>query len=168
MKKMIPYIFISFFFFVIAKKVEAVCAICTLSICLGVGLSRWLGIDDAISGLWIGGLIICIIILILNLLDKKKIKFKFRELSVSLLIYSVIVYMLYFQGMIGIHGNTLFCVDKLLFGITFGSITLLAGIWAHDFLKKKNNNKIYFNFQKVIIPVSLLILVSAISYFIVR
>lgn len=166
MKKFVPII--SLCIFLIAKKSEAVCAICTLSICLGVGLSRWLGIDDVISGLWIGGLIISIIIVALKWLNMKKIKFKLKELTVSIFIYSLIIYLLYIQGMIGIQSNTLFCVDKLLLGIFFGSVALLAGIWSNAIIKKRNNSKAYFPFQKVVIPIAFLSILSGVFYFIVR
>ena len=39
-----------------AKKALAVCPICTVAVATGIGFSRWLGIDDTITGLWIGGL----------------------------------------------------------------------------------------------------------------
>ncbi len=31
------------------------CPVCSISIGVGVGLCRYLGIDDLISGVWIGG-----------------------------------------------------------------------------------------------------------------
>ena len=39
-------------------KVGAVCPVCTIAVGASLGLSRWLGVDDTISGLWIGGLIV--------------------------------------------------------------------------------------------------------------
>jgi len=54
-----------------AQKVLAVCPLCTVAVGAGVGLSRWLGIDDVITGLWIGGLIVSLIAWSENWLDKK-------------------------------------------------------------------------------------------------
>ena len=34
------------------------CPVCAVAVGFGLGLSRWLKIDDAISGLWIGALIV--------------------------------------------------------------------------------------------------------------
>ena len=39
-------------FFAIPAK--AICPVCTVAVGAGIGLSRWLGIDDSITGLWIG------------------------------------------------------------------------------------------------------------------
>jgi len=36
------------------NQVFAVCPVCTVAAGAGVGLSRWLGIDDIIIGLWVG------------------------------------------------------------------------------------------------------------------
>jgi len=45
-------------FLVFPAKVYAVCPICTVAVGAGLGISRWLGIDDSVTGLWIGGLIL--------------------------------------------------------------------------------------------------------------
>lgn len=39
----------------------AICPVCTVAVGTDVGLCRWLGIDDVLSGIWIGGLIISMI-----------------------------------------------------------------------------------------------------------
>lgn len=158
------FIFLGLVTFFIAHKVKAVCAVCTISICLGVGLSRWLGIDDVISGLWIGGLIVSLIIWMIGWFEKRKFKIKLQELFISIIIYSFITSILYIKGMIGLPNNTIFCIDKLLFGISFGSIIFLMGTWFNGYLKQKNNNKAYFPFQKVVLPVAFLLISSIIFY----
>ena len=40
------------------QKTFAVCPICTVAIGAGVGFTRYIGIDDTITGLWIGGFIV--------------------------------------------------------------------------------------------------------------
>jgi small-conductance mechanosensitive channel len=56
-------------------------------------------------------------------------------------------------------------IDKLLLGIMLGSATFFAGgIWYYH-LKAKNNGHAYFPFQKVVMPVSTLIILSFIFYF---
>ncbi|MBU2577676.1 hypothetical protein KKA69_02480 [Patescibacteria group bacterium] len=53
-------IFILVLFFISGPvfQVEAVYPVCTITVGAGLGISRWLGIDDSIPGLWIGGLIL--------------------------------------------------------------------------------------------------------------
>lgn len=38
----------------LTAKAQAVCPVCTVAVGTGVGLSRWLGVDDTITGLWLG------------------------------------------------------------------------------------------------------------------
>jgi len=159
---------------------SAVCPVCTVTVTAGVGLCRWLGVDDTISGTWIGGLIISTIIWTLSWLDKKKIpissrildvvgiKFKLRKILVTLGYYTMVVLPLYFTDIVGHPRNKLWGFDKLLLGIFSGSILFLLGVYLTGYLKKKNNGKVYVPFQNVIIPVSLLVIASIIFYFIVK
>jgi len=144
----------------------AACPVCSVAVAGGVGFSRWLGIDDTISGIWLGGLIISLVIWLLSWLDKRNIKFKFRSLLILLFFYLITFFPLYQMGLVGHSCNQLWGVDKLTLGVIFGSLTFSFGLLTDRFLRRKNNGKIYFYFQKVIIPVSFLILSSVIFYFI--
>lgn len=152
----------------LANTAEAVCPICVVAVGTGVGLCRWLGIDDAISGLWIGGLIISIIIWFLRWLSKKQLNFKFSWLLVSVLFYVLSIWPLYISDIIGHPLNKFLGIDKLLFGIISGSIVFLASHWLNLYLKKKNQGKVYFSYQKIIIPLVFLIIVSITFYFVVK
>lgn len=156
--------------FLFTKKALAVCPICTIAVGAGVGFSRYLGIDDTISGLWIGGLIVSMITWTESWLDKKKIYFKGR-IFVNIIGYILLViYPLYYSGIIGNPQNTLYFygLDKLLFGIIAGSIAFWCGAEWYFYLKEKNNGHAYFPFQKVVMPVSPLIILSLIFYFLIR
>jgi len=146
----------------------AVCPICSVAVAGGVGLSRWLGIDDAISGIWIGGLVISLAAWFLFWLDKKNIKFKFRSLLILALFYSITIFPLYQMKLIGHFCNNLWGQDKLLLGIIFGSLVFSFGVLVDKLLRRRNNGKIYFYFQKVVIPVSFLIISSLVFYFITK
>jgi len=60
MKNILIFLFIVDLF--LPSYALAVCPVCSIAVAGGVGLSRWLGIDDTISGIWIGGLIISLAI----------------------------------------------------------------------------------------------------------
>jgi len=171
MKKTLIY-FLSIFatIFLFAKKALAVCPICTIAVGAGVGLSRWLGIDDTITGLWIGGLTVSIITWTESWLEKKNIRFKGRIFVNIISYYSLIIIPLYYAKIIGNPINTL-CIcglDKLLFGIIVGSFAFWFGASWYFYLKEKNNNHAYFPFQKVVMPISPLIILSIIYYFLTK
>jgi hypothetical protein len=143
---------------------RAVCPVCTIAVGAGVGLCRWLGIDDMISGVWVGGLIVSMIIWLLDWLDKKNIRFKFRRLIVIALFYFIVIAPLYWSGVMGHPLNKFLGMDKLLFGIICGSIAFIIGVWSNSFLKNKNQGRVFFPFQKVILPILFLIITSLIFY----
>jgi hypothetical protein len=154
------------------KPALAVCPICTIAVGAGVGFSRWLGIDDMITGLWIGGLIVSMITWTESWLEKKNIRFKGRTLLNILGYYVLVIIPLYYSGIIGHPLNTLcFCgvdIDRLLFGIIVGSLAFWLGAEWYYHMKEKNGGHAYFPFQKVVMPVSPLIILSIIFYFIIK
>ena len=146
----------------------AFCPVCTVAVGAGVGLSRYFGIDDTISGLWIGGLTISAIMWTLNWLEKKNIYFRFKKIITASAHYLIIVAPLYYINIIGHPLNTLWGIDKILLGVIFGSMSFyLGGKWYH-FLKKQNNNRAHFPFQKVAMPMAPLVLLSIIFYFLTK
>ena len=153
-----------------AKKVWAVCPICTLAVGAGVGFSRYIGIDDTITGLWIGGLIVSMITWTESWLDKKRINFKGRIYANIAGYILLVIVPLYYSGIIGNPLNTLCAcgMDKLLFGIIAGSIAFWCGASWYFYLKEKNGGHAYFPFQKVAMPVAPLIILSLIYYFLTR
>ena len=144
---------------------HAICPVCTVAVGAGLGLAEWLGIDDSISGLWIGGLIVSLIIWTINWLNSKSVHFRGRKISVTAFYYLIVVSPLYWKGIIGHPYNKLCGVDKLLFGIILGSVLFLLGVATHNYLKKKNDEKSYFKGQKIVIAISPLIIASIILYF---
>jgi len=152
---------------------QAVCPLCTVAVGAGVGLSRYFGIDDTITGLWIGGLIVSLIIWTLGWLEKKSIRFKGRQVLTILLYYVAVILPLYFKGFIGHPQNSLFCWcglhwDKLLVGIGLGSLGFYAGAKWYFYLKEKHGGRAYFPFQKVVMPIAPLIILTIIFYLIIK
>lgn len=144
------------------------CPVCTVAVGAGVGLSRWLKIDDIITGIWIGAFIVSTIGWTINYLNNKKIRFKGRIILITISYYALIILPLYYTNIVGHPYNKYLGLDKLVFGIIIGTIVFLMGYAFHKFLMKKNHNKVYFLMQKVVIPVSFLAIASAIFYFITR
>jgi len=66
---------------------------------------------------------------------------------------------------IGAPCNHLWGLDKIVWGAIIGSAVFLISYGFHLWLKRKNHNKVFFPFQKVIIPVIFLLVASLILYF---
>lgn len=169
MKKCILFIgLFSLISLILSPKVFAVCPVCSVAVGAGIGFSRWLGVDDIITGLWVGALIVSMIMWTINWFHKRNIKFKFSILITILSYYILVVVPLYFTGIIG-HLNPFFLfLDKLSIGIILGSfIFWIMSVW-YLHLKEKNDGHAYFPFQKVMMPVGTLIVLSFVFYLLLK
>lgn len=168
MKKYI-LLFSSLFFLFSAKISLAVCPLCTIAVGAGIGFSRWLGIDDVITGLWLGGLIVSLISWTLSWLHKKKINFTGKKI-VTVLAYYILVFapLYFFTDILGHAFNRLLGIDKILLGTALGSITFLLTTLWYEFLKRKNNNHAHFPFQKIVMPVGALLILSLVFFFVTK
>lgn len=151
-----------------AAPAQAVCPICTVAVGAGVGLSRWLGVDDTITGLWVGGVTMSMSLWTINWLNKKNIRFYGRKILILAAFYALVIAPLYWSGITGHPFNTLWGVDKLLLGIIIGSIWFLASARLYVYLKKRNNDRAHFPFEKIVLGLAPLALMSFIFYLITR
>lgn len=147
---------------------QAVCPVCTIVTCAGIGLARWIGIDDVITGLWIGGFMASLSFSISSFLDKKNIKSKFKDFFAVAAVYSFFLVIMLWANIIGLPENTFCCIDKLLFGIVFGSIILILSNSLYIFLKRKNGGKPHFMYEKIAVPILNLSIASLIFYIILN
>lgn len=154
-------------FFSSTTSAHAICPICTVAVGAGLGLSRYLAIDDLITSIWIGGLIVSTILWMIDWLAKKNKKSVLTQIITVVVTYLLVLVPLYWSGIIGHLFNTLWGIDKILLGIILGSVGFFVGAQLHFYLKNKNSDKTYIPFQKVIFPVGILWLLTLIFYFIV-
>ena len=167
-KILISFIVLIFSFALFSNIAQAICPVCTIAVGAGVGLSRWLGIDDTVTGLWVGALIVSSIAWTINWMNKKNFRFKGRKILITAGYYLIIIVPLYWKGIMGHSYNKMWGMDKLLLGIIIGSIVFLVSVLWYQNLKKKNNDRAYFPFQKVAMPVGFLAIFSAIFYFLTK
>ncbi len=119
-----------------------------------------------ITGLWIGGLIVSSGLWLADWLAKKNFRLPFKKIFSFSLFYFMVIPFLYWFNLIGHPSNLLWGIDKMILGIIVGSIVFLFSIWFDSWLRKINNNHIIFYYQKVIIPIFWLSVVSFIFYLI--
>jgi hypothetical protein len=146
----------------------AICPVCVIAIGAGLGLSEYLGIDDTIAGLWIGGLLIALVLWTIDWLNQKKWWLRghqWRDGLVVALYYGLTIWPLWAKGLIGHPYHQLWGVDKLILGITIGSLAFLSANLVYNDIKKKNGGHAQFPYQKVVLPVSALVVLSLLFYF---
>jgi hypothetical protein len=160
------------FNFVSVVQTYAVCPVCTVAVVAGLGLSRYLGIDDTVSGVWIGGVILSSSFWFIDWLQKKNFKwlkkyyeFKYWKYSVLLGMYALVLLPLFRSEIIGHPFNRLWGIDKLFLGISVGTGAFLLGMFL-DTKAREKHGKQFFNFQKVVFPVVALVISSLIFFLI--
>ena len=154
--------------FLVAVPAQAVCPVCTVAVVAGVGLSRWLGIDDTISGLWLGAVTVALVLWTIIWLKKKNYRWFLRDLSIWLLWYLMVAVPLVWVDVLGHPFNKLWGIDKLLLGIVVGSAVFYLTDASTDWLKKKNGGKVLFPLQRVVVPVASLLVLSLVFYYLIK
>jgi hypothetical protein len=145
---------------------QAVCPVCVVAVGAGFGLSQYFGIDDAITGVWLGGGLIALSMWTAGWLEKKKVKYNLG-LAISILAYyGLSAWPLVSKGFIGHLDNRIWGIDKIIFGLILGSLILPAANYWYQSMKTKNNGHAHFPFEKVAIPLAGLILGSLLVYLI--
>lgn len=167
MSKFFLTIMVSIVGIVVASTVNAVCPVCVVAVGAGLGLSRFFGIDDTISSMWIGALLASLSIWTIIWLVKKGWGFKYQKIVIPGAYYLFTLLPLWYYDIMGHPLNTIFGIDKILSGSILGTAVFLASVWLHNYLKQKNNGKSYFPYQKVVLPVVILLIFSTILWTII-
>ena len=68
----------------------------------------------------------------------------------------------------GAAGNTILGMDRLLFGVIIGTAVFLFSMGSDWYLRKINQEQIVFKYQKVIIPLTQLVIASIIAYLLLK
>lgn len=167
MKKQLIFIGVFLSSLSLAAPAFAVCPVCTVAVGAGVGLSRWLGINDSITGLWIGGLTVSFIVWTIAWLNKKNKHFPFRNIAVSAGYFLMVIAPLYYAKIIASpYAFLCSCAqDVLILGIAAGASGFYFGATLYEHLKERHGGHAYFPFQKVAMPIIPLLVLTILFYF---
>lgn len=153
-----------------AQEVLAVCPVCTIAVGAGIGASRWLGIDDSITGLWLGGFLLSISLWTIDWLNRKKIRFFLKRFFVILAYYAFAIIPLYYAKIIASPFDFICsCAsDKLLLGVIEGTAVFYFANRSYELLKQRNNGHAHFPYEKVAFPVAFLLIFTIIFYLLTK
>jgi len=135
--------------------------VCAIGIASGLGISSWLGISDITLGLWIGALILSISIQFNIFLNKKGKSFPFSFWVIFL--SSWVLSFLPILTNLDKYTSCVICgFPEVICGSIVGILILFLVDKANLFVIDKHDKKVYFYYQKVIIPIIGLIIASII------
>lgn len=144
----------------VPTAVSAFCPVCTVAVAAGLGLSRYFKIDDLITGMWIGALMVSLTFWMFNWMKSKKVEPRYIYPLAALALYFITILPLYYTGIIGHPKNTFLGIDRLLDGMIAGSVLFVLALVNYNTLKRKNHNHSYFPFQKIAMPVGYILIGS--------
>ena len=158
----------SYILLLTSKTVYAVCPVCTVAVGAGLGISRALGIDDAVTSVWIGGLILSMSFWFYDWLGKKNSKFftTYYLLLITVAMYLLVLLPLWWGKYIGRPNNTLWGIDKILFGTFVGSAAFMLAKFADQKVREKKRKQL-FVYQRVVFPILTLIITSVALNFLI-
>ncbi|MFH0791595.1 MAG: hypothetical protein V1905_00015 [bacterium] len=147
-------------------KALAFCPLCVVATGTLTALFRWLGVDDAIIGLWLGSFILSASMMLNNFLIRKGKKIRFQSFLIFSVFYGLIALSLYLSGTLTPY-NKIFGIDKILLGMIFGGLLLSLSSYLDKFLRKQNQGKMFISHQKVLVAIGLLLIISLILYLLI-
>lgn len=139
----------------------AQCPVCIVTVGGGMILAEKLGIDSLLVNIWIGGLNT---VIAYWLAPKIKNRVLSNPIILSLVLYGFTLFYFQFTNQIG--GDQVLGIDKILLGETIGLLAVITGNFINLYTKKKNNGKVLFYYQRVVFPLSLLIVFTFVFKFI--
>lgn len=141
------------------KPVYANCPVCVITIGGGMILAKKLGIDDLLVAIWISGVNTAIAFWIAKTFTKPILR---SSLVWSLFFYFTSFWYFDFTKQLHHKTNVFLGQDKIIFGMTLGLIVYFISYFFDRFLRGKNNGKVFFSYQKVIIPFIFLLVITLI------
>ena len=136
------------------------CAVCTVGVVVGLELARNLGVDDGVIAVWAGALLALIGYWTILWFDKKGWNFKVRNPFLMLFSLSLIGGV-YIKDLVYTPRPILiFYLDPFLFCAIAGFLILIYSSVFYQWMKAKNGGHAHFPFEKVVLPIALLSIVS--------
>lgn len=146
-------------YLLLAVPTYAQCPVCIVTVGGGMILAKKLGIDDFLVSLWISGLNTAISFW---LATKIKNRFFGNPIILSVLMLGLTFSYFIFTDQIGSTGNQILGLDKIVFGQSLGLLIWLLGIFIDRKSRVLNGGKILFPYQKVVFPISILIIFTVV------
>jgi len=150
------------------RPVYAHCPLCVAGAAAGITLTRWVGVDDSITGVWIGALLGATAFWLSNSLGRKNRIFFNRHIGlfVYILIFASTLWSFYKFNLI-IRMDNIFGYDKLTFGMILGSVIFYLVDVLNIFIKKKNGKRL-FPYQSMVFSLGSMIITSIAVYVLIN
>jgi len=144
----------------------AVCPVCTVAVGAGLEGARLLGVDDVITGIWAGGLTLSLFFWTAGWLKKRGVTNFWLQIVLPFFLYYGLLACVYLMPDVTFGANTLWGIDKFMLGVIVGTIAFYMGARWYIKIKRANGGHARFAFQKVVVPLTFLLIATLIFWLI--
>ncbi len=141
------------------------CPICTVAVGASLEIARRLGVDDAVVGVWAGALLVMIGFWTIRWFEKKNWNFWGRDFWLISLSVAMIGFMYISELVYAPQPILVFYLDPFLFSTLVGAFVMYYSSELYQIMKARNGGHAHFPFEKVVVPVVSLLLVSVYFYY---
>ncbi len=147
-------------FFALPSYANPACAVCTIAVGASLEIARRLGVDDSVIGVWLGAILVLMAYWTIKWCDAKSYKFKGRDTLIFLLSFSLVGFL--YIDTLKYHAEAilLFYIDPFLFSTIIGGLAFIYSSKLYQWMKARNGGHAHFPFEKVVLPVVALALIS--------
>ncbi|MBI4017652.1 MAG: hypothetical protein HY366_01755 [Candidatus Aenigmarchaeota archaeon] len=159
------------FFLASARTVSAHCPLCTAATGALVATSRVAGLDDVITGTFLGAFTVSTAFWLARAVSSRLRAHKSRYARLSAHPYvlttaslALTLAGLQLSGILSVFAPRIFGVDKLLLGTVLGAVVSVAAFELHSTIRRSNGGRNHIPFQGIVLPLLILIVIDALLY----
>lgn len=161
MKKIKYFITAAIIFFFSPNPVFAHCPLCVAGAGAGLSISRFLGIDDSITGIWFAAFLGATALWGANSLKKKIVPL--QDTFIYILTFVATIWSFYQFNLVNEHAGLIMGIPKIVFGmVTGGVLFYLVDVANH--LIRKVRGKVLFSYQPIIFSLGAMLVLSAATF----
>ncbi len=157
--------FLSALLYGVKALANPACPVCMVTVGASLYIAEKSGLDKCVIGVWSGALLAIFGYFLIRWFNKKGWNFAGRDFVLMAASIGSIGFM--YLGQLAYNPIIIgfLYIDSFLFSNIVGALTFIAGIHFYEWMKKKNNNHAHFPFEKVVVPVLFVGIISALFYF---
>ena len=155
----------SLFYLLFPRVALAHCPLCVAGAGVGLSLSRLLGIDDSITGVWLAAFLGAISFWSESLIKRRELRPKLRPF-IYIAVFAATIWSFYKFNLV-IRMSQLFGLDKLTFGMIVGGVAFYL-IDAIDDYVIKRKGKVFFPYQRIIVTLGGIFILSLGVYILIN
>lgn len=140
-----------------APPALAHCPLCTAGAGAGLFLSRWLGIDDSITGVWMAAFLAASSLWLANSIKKKFIPG--QNTLIYLAVFASTIWSFYAFKLVSEHAGLIMGIPKLIFGMISGGLVFYL-VDIVNLAIKKIRGKSLFPYQSIVFSLGSMLFLS--------